>query len=503
MNGTAVGIVIDVGAVEAAEVARDGADVRVRRTAREALPESAWSGGAVSDFTAVAAAVRRLLRENGFARRNVAVALGGARAVARVVELAAVSPEEARRTLQDRIARYAVFEDTQVTWQAAALPDAEDGRQTYVTAAAAAVTVPRLLEALLRAGIHVASVEPRALASLRALVSRQPAAGPAGPTILVTIGREGAEFLIVRGRVPLLIRSVESAAGASAAPGDEPDGVLVEVRRSIEFCRTRVADAKPTVWLAAGAGVEQVAVDAALARLQEVSDATVAPAPPWAVAADASGAAPAGWAAVGAALAAAGGSDACPVLNLVPGEWPEAQKVRHQILAFAASVGAALLVTFGIVTSLRLAGADLARQVEAATVQMHQNTTEVLQAAELKHRAATALERAQCWNRVRARLAPFDWVAGVQAVLQQAPSGVRVLRLTARGGTLAVAGEARSPDDAHEFVRRLASLRILDEAKVERLDRAPAGDARLVRYTIGCRFHEAPAPSDAAQGVKP
>ena len=63
MNGTAVGIVIDVGAVEAAEVARDGADVRVRRTAREALPESAWSGGAVSDFTAVAAAVRRLLRD--------------------------------------------------------------------------------------------------------------------------------------------------------------------------------------------------------------------------------------------------------------------------------------------------------------------------------------------------------------------------------------------------------------------------------------------------------
>ena len=503
MNGTAIGIVIDGGAVEAAEVVLDGAEVRVRRAARAELPAGAWANGGVADPAAVAAAVHRLLKENGLSRRNVSVALGGARAVARIVELSAASPEEAERTLQDRIARYAVFEDTEVAWQASALPETEPGRQAYVTAAAAAKAVPALLEAMLRAGVQVASVEPQALASLRALGSRETGSGAAGPTILVSRSRERADFLIVSGGVPLLIRSIEGGAGALEASPEGADSLLVEVRRSIEFCHSRSPGVQPTVWLAAGAGVEASAAGALLARLEEVSDAAVALAPAWTVDGAAPAAAPPCWAAVGAALGSLGRNEACPLLNLVPQEWPETQKVRHQIFAFVASVGAALLVTFGIVTSLRLAGSALARQVEAATVQIHRNTTEVLQAAEVKHLAATTLRRAQCWNGVRAHLVPFDWVAGLEAVVNQAPAGVRIVRLSARQGTLSIAGEARSPDDAHEFVRRLASLRLLDEAKIERLDRAPAGDIPVVRYTIACRFHETPAPLDPAQEVKP
>lgn len=215
-------------------------------------------------------------------------------------------------------------------------------------------------------------------------------------------------------------------------------------------------------------------------------------------------AADASWAAVGAALASLGRDDTA-LLNLVSPEWPEAQKVQHQVLGLAASIGGVLLVTFALVTSLRLTMGDVTSRVQAASVQMHRNTTEVLQAAELKHRAAKAVENAKLWNRVRVHLAPFDWVAGLQTVIEQTPASVRITRLTVNEGLLRIAGEARSPDDAHEFVRRLASLRILDEARMERLERAPAEGSPFIRCTITCRFHETvpePAPADNAKGTK-
>jgi hypothetical protein len=531
---TAIGLAIDAGGVEVVELSADPRRPRVRqavrqrrdlaprtrsgdreacagritilRAAREPLPSGIFAGGVVADPHALAKVVRQLLKRAGLARRNLFIALGASRVIARVVELSAATQEEAERTLEDRIARYAVFEDTEVTWQAAPLEEAEAGKQSYLSAAAAAETIPALLEAFQNAGIHVAHVEPQALATLRALAARETAGGTA-PTVLVSLGVERAECIIARGNRPLLIRSVDVGVEALASTPAAIDSLLVEVRRCVEFCRSRFPDEAPRLWLRAAGGAETVVRDI-LARLAQLAPPlAVEAAPRWATETPAEtpdSAADASWAAVGAALASLGRDDAAVLLNLVPAEWPEAQKVRHQVLAFAASIGGVLLVTFALATSLRLTMGDVAQRVEAASVQMHRNTTEVLQAAELKHRAATAVENARRWNRVRVHLAPFDWVAGLQAVVEQTPASVRIARLTVKGGLLRIVGEARSPDDAHEFVRRLASLRTLDEAKMERLERAPIEGSPFIRYTITCRFHEtAPEPAPADPSTMP
>ena len=143
----AIGLAIDAGAVEAVELSADGGRITIFRAAREPLPPGVFAGGAVANPHALAKVVRQLLKRTGLARRNLFIALGGSRVIARVVELSATTPEEAQRTLEDRIARYAVFEDTEVTWQAAPLPDEEAGKQSYLSAAAAADAIPHLLEA--------------------------------------------------------------------------------------------------------------------------------------------------------------------------------------------------------------------------------------------------------------------------------------------------------------------------------------------------------------------
>jgi len=172
----AIGLAIDAGAVEVVELSADPRRPRVRqaarsgdreacagritilRAAREPLAPGVFAGGAVADPHALAKVVRQLLKRTGLARRNLFIALGGSRVVARVVELSAATPEEAQRTLEDRIARYAVFEDTEVTWQAAPLEEDEPDKQSYLSAAAAADAIPPLLQAFHAAGIQVAYV---------------------------------------------------------------------------------------------------------------------------------------------------------------------------------------------------------------------------------------------------------------------------------------------------------------------------------------------------------
>jgi Tfp pilus assembly PilM family ATPase len=517
----AIGLAIDAGAVEVVELSADAGRITILRAAREPLAPGVatakrpvgmakpgvFAGGAVADPHALAKVVRRLLKRAGLSRRNLFIALGGNRVIARVVELEAATPEEAQRTLEDRIARYAVFEDTEVNWQAAPLEDAEPGKQSYLSAAAAADAIPPLLQAFHAAGIQVAYVEPHALAGLRALAAREAGEPNVPPTVLVSLGAERTEFIIARGNRPLLIRSVDVGLEALASAPAAADDLLVEAKRCVEFCRSRFPDEAPRVWLRAPGGAETVVRDV-LARLAQLAPPlAVEEAPRWATEAPAEApdsAADASWAAVGAALASLGRDDAA-LLNLVSPEWPETQKVRHQVLGLAASIGGVLLVTFALVTSLRLTVGDVARRVEGASLQMHRNTTEVLEAAELKHRAATAVGNARLWNRVRAHLAPFDWVAGLQAVIEQTPESVRITRLTVKEGLLRIAGEARSPDDAHEFVRRLASLRLLDEARMERLERAPAKGSPFIRCTITCRFHETvpePAPADPSTRLR-
>jgi len=509
-NHAAIGVTVNAGAVEAVELTVNDGRPFVRRSATEPLPAGVFSDGVLADADAVAKAVRRLLKRLGLRRSRplgMFVAMSGRRTIARVVELSAASPEEAERTLQDRIAGYAVYEDREVIWQAAPHGEGDAGRQVYLTAAGAAEEISRLLQALDRAGVRVGYVEPHALAATRAMTAYETQENPP-PTVFVNFGGDTAEFLIAKGDRALLIRSVEVGGGASAATPDDLESLLVEAERSVEYCRSRFQGEAPRVWVqAATDGDEQVAafVERLTSRLPDV---TVAVAPPWPAETgegEAGGMMAPSWAAVGAAMAAAGRPGAVPLLNLVPAEWPRIQKVRRQVLGFASSVAAALVVSCAVTVLLRLSAGDLVRRVQAASVQMHRNTTEVLAAAELKHRAASAVERAHRWNRARSQLAPFDWVAGLEAVTDLTPPGVRLRKMEYRRGVLRITGEARTADDAHEFVRRLASLRLLDEAKMGRLERAPAADRRPIQYTILCRFQQksVPEPAPDAKGTKP
>jgi hypothetical protein len=492
---TAVGIAIDAGVVQAVELTAEGERLLVRAAACELLPPDAFVEGQVKEAAPIGEAVRRVLRSANLPTRNVCIALGGARALARLIQVPSASVGEAEQVLQERIGRYAIYENVEVAWRAAPLDlEADESERGFLAASASAGEVGLVLPALRRCGLFAVRLEPLALATMRALTA---AAGPdAPPTVLVSLRNETADFLIVKGTRPLLARSVPHGGRELAIRPDAVDDLLVEAKRSLDFCRTRFPDLPPRLWLCVQATEGVATVPVVEGRLQEaLAGIEVRVAPTWpdlAPGARVAEGAEQAWAAVGAAMVGLARDEAIQHLNLVPPEWPEMQRVQKHLVGFAASTALAILATAAVTTTLRLAVGDTARQTQAASIQMQANITDVKVAALLKRQAAEAVARAQLWKSVRAAVKPLDWVAGLEAVLGQIPAGVRAREMQYRRGTLRITGEALSNDLVHAFVRRLALLENVEEANIERLIRTPGGGDQLPSYTISCRFRMPP-----------
>ena len=80
----AIGLAIDAGAGEVVELSADTGRITILRAAREPLPSGVFAGGAIADPRALAKVVRQLLKRTGLARRNLFIALGGSRVIARL-----------------------------------------------------------------------------------------------------------------------------------------------------------------------------------------------------------------------------------------------------------------------------------------------------------------------------------------------------------------------------------------------------------------------------------
>ncbi|HUU09432.1 MAG TPA: pilus assembly protein PilM [Phycisphaerae bacterium] len=502
---TAVGIVLDAGTMQAVELATDGDGLVVRRAVSDRLPPEAFTDSEITDVNAVADAVRRILRAHKLPRRHVCVALGGRLAIARVIEAGAASGGEVEQVLQDRIGRYAIYENLQVLWKATPLKTNDAEKRAFLAAVIAKEQVDALLPALGRAGVRVSHIEPYALAAIRSLTTC--VGEDERPTILMSLRDESTDFVIVKGGQPLLVRSIEQGAGVLSRRPERMEDLLVEARRSVEFCQSRFADVRPRLWIGQAADEDPEVCRGLLACVkQDLADADVEAMPDWPPqAGGADGGAAPSWAAVGAAMVGLSRDETTPHLNLVPEEWPTSEKVQKQLMGMVASVGMGVVLTVIVSMILRVTAGDTAETAVAASVQMEANTVNVKTASQVKAQASEAAARVKLWKDVRATVRPSDWTAALESVASQVPEGVRVREVSCRRGTLRLKGQAQLADLVHHVVERLNRLPLLEGASIERLVRNPGAGAELPEYVITCQLREgqpAEAPVQTEKGSK-
>jgi len=488
---TAVGITLDAGTLHAVELAADGEDVVIRRAACDPLPPEAFADGTLTDVGVVAEAVRHVLRTHHFPRRNLCIALGGKLAIARVIEAGAAGAE-VQHVLQDRISRYAMYEDRDVLWKATPLETAESNKQAFLAAAVSRDEVAALLPALRKVNVRVSHVEPYALAAIRSVATC--AAEADRPTVLMILRNESTDFVLVKGSRPLLVRSVEEGACELARRPEKIENLLVEARRAVDFCKSRFEDAKPRLWVNLAACEDPVVARGLLGCVkQDVVGAEVEPLPEWPQVTPGANVDEYGrqsWAAVGAAMIGLGRDEVTPHLNLVPDEWPVIETVQKQLMGLAASMGAVVVAAVVASTVIRMGAGDTAKAAQAASIRMQAHTASVKTASELKRKAVEAAARVKLWKDVRTTVQPSDWTAALETITAQIPEGIRIRRITYRRGVLRLAGETQVTDLVHQVVERLNRLPLLEKANIEQLIHTPGPGGLLREYVISCQLCE-------------
>lgn len=201
------------------------------------LPPGVMREGQVAQPEAFGQALADLLARAHAPRRSAVVALGGQRALVRILTMPAVPP----RMLDEAVRRAArrelplPLEGLYLAWQV--LGDHKASRMQVFTLGIPREAVDNCVAGLRSAGVRPQAMDLKPLALVRAVNLPD--------VLLADLETEAATVVLVRGFVPYVVRSV-AAPGDSARPlAERAEHLAVELQRTLDFYGSTLAAEHP------------------------------------------------------------------------------------------------------------------------------------------------------------------------------------------------------------------------------------------------------------------
>jgi len=192
MARSLLGLDIGTSSVRAAEVSRKTHPPTLERFSSVDLPRGAVSGGEISDVTAVAAAVKQLVRKARFSVKRTAIGIGNQKVVVRQIDMPAMEEEELKGALQFQAQEYIPIpiEDAILDFQVLEETTNENGERTLkvLLVAAQREMVNTFVDVAQQAGLDPAVVDLSSFADMRALATTTPLLGSRESEAIIDIG---------------------------------------------------------------------------------------------------------------------------------------------------------------------------------------------------------------------------------------------------------------------------------------------------------------------------
>jgi type IV pilus assembly protein PilM len=286
-----VGLDIGTSAVRAAQLDLTPRGPVLTAFSQVGLPPKTLLDGEVQDRQALASAIRRLWENGGFSTRTVVVGVAGLRVITRELDLPWVPDEEVDSAVRFQSEEVIPFTPDKTLLSAQVLGDssASDGSRTrrVLVAAAHQDLVDGVVAAVEQAGLEVTGVDLVSSALVRALVD--PTRPSEEAEAIVSVGAGLTVVVIHQGGRPLFVRTIGTGGNAATeAIGqalDLPladaealkrrldgstaqmktaqraiipvvDGLVAEIRNSIQYFTSMPGREQPARVLVTGGGVQ-------------------------------------------------------------------------------------------------------------------------------------------------------------------------------------------------------------------------------------------------------
>jgi type IV pilus assembly protein PilM len=285
---------IDLGASQIklvqAEAYKD--KIRIVRAAQDDTPEDAIKDGMVIDRAAVAGVLKRMMKAHNITATGAVLAVSGPTVTVRRIRQPKMSETALRKSARYEAAKYVPsgIEDSAIAVEILGMSAVEAGQMDVMLVVAPREMVESRIDAVQRAGLEVVAVDLEAFALERAVVDCRRSMWDDGKLrALVDIGATHTEVILLHGATFALTRSVPIAGNAftdalathlrvDAAAAEERkhtvnlhtlidggvesevnaaraiqgvlDELLREIRRSISYYETQIAESAETEALA-------------------------------------------------------------------------------------------------------------------------------------------------------------------------------------------------------------------------------------------------------------
>lgn len=203
---------LDLGhyAIKAVQLERTASGWKVTRAATMPTPEESIKDGVVVDTTAMAAAIKALLKDAHISASSAYVAVAGASVVVRTVRIPSMPEATLRKSIKFEAGRYVPTSvaDSYIEFEILGPPDEENQMDVLIVAAPKEVVESRI-KACEAAGLDVEAVDVEPFATFRSLVETDEDHGwHTGTIAMVDIGATTTSMSVVRDGVFSMTRSI-------------------------------------------------------------------------------------------------------------------------------------------------------------------------------------------------------------------------------------------------------------------------------------------------------
>lgn len=233
----AVNVGLDIGSSSVRAVAIDAGKSQpvLRKVGEVPLPEGAVAAGEIIDGAAIVDAIKELWRKHRLPKKRVVIGIANQRVVVRQVDVPLMGEAELRDALPFQVQEYMPMSVEEAILDHVGIdefttPEGEP-MQAILAVAAHRSMVQDFLDVTTSAGLNVIAVDLQAFALVRSLVP-QPVSGIA---VLVDIGADITQVVLVSGLTPRFVRIIQT--GGSAFTETLVEGLNLEFEAAEQLKR--------------------------------------------------------------------------------------------------------------------------------------------------------------------------------------------------------------------------------------------------------------------------
>jgi type IV pilus assembly protein PilM len=491
-NKSILGIHIDDEFLNIVHLEQSVNGFEIRYQTAKPLDAGVVKEGLIIDEQTVSREIREFIKTNNIKTRKTIMSLSCSSVRLKPSEFQIEDDKQLRKKVENQIAKYSLFGGEKIVFDYCVF--GQDARLSNKLTVLEAVTTKQTSDACLaaaqKAGLELVRIEPAVLPAIKLVFNKQ-VAEPDTVSLLLVLDSASANLSIFKGNLPQLCQNV-NVGTKDLLRNENAFGKLTEQTKPVlEFAYSLAGSRQLAMKVMAVCNSEELETIAGRINenlsnleIEQINLSQISE--EFNVQGAAGGQAPIF--ALSCALTAFNAALFNKQLNLISKESVAIQRTHKEMTLAAKAIVAIVLLSIAVLVPLEVkvknvqaSLSEISEKVSATFPSRKKTTNLKVQINQLK-------KRVSAYDAACGKTAGVQWGKVLQVIGDVVPNQVRIVDIsTTDSGEFTLTGESLAERYIYKFEKELRDSKLLENAKVEKIEYDDRSPANIIVYKIICR----------------